>query len=409
MSLPAGPPSGGLYLKPPSRGGLCDGVTTMPSADRRRSAAGRGCGAGSRATPPASACSGRGCRRARSRRWRPSTSSAVDQAGCEERVGVAAEEERAGRCRRPRGARRSPGVVASDVRLVERPVQRRAAVAGGAERDLLLGDRRVGLLGVVGGDQGGHVDEVGAGCAGWPARGCWLMPASVSDFLVPGSGRWVRWRTGALGTGRAAGRARLPGDGCPSTSSWPPPAVGCVRLGRPRRPPGLRRPDAATCSASTPARFDHRVAPSGPPCTDDDAPAVEAAVHARCETCGDYAAEYRVGTATASVRWVEAHGRVLPGADGTGLAAARGRPRHDRAAARPRHGGPRARAHGRRVRRRRRGVAGDLPQPQRRAAGRRRPGGGRARCCGTSGRGSSRAGHDRACPRGGRHAASRRC
>ena len=34
MSPPAGPPSGGLYLKPPSRGGLCDGVTTMPSARR---------------------------------------------------------------------------------------------------------------------------------------------------------------------------------------------------------------------------------------------------------------------------------------------------------------------------------------------------------------------------------------
>jgi hypothetical protein len=32
MSVPAGPPSGGLYLKPPSGGGLCDGVTTIPSA-----------------------------------------------------------------------------------------------------------------------------------------------------------------------------------------------------------------------------------------------------------------------------------------------------------------------------------------------------------------------------------------
>ena len=31
-SVSAGPPVGGLYLKPPSRGGLCDGVTTMPSA-----------------------------------------------------------------------------------------------------------------------------------------------------------------------------------------------------------------------------------------------------------------------------------------------------------------------------------------------------------------------------------------
>ena len=34
-SVSAGPPDGGLYLKPPSRGGLCDGVTTMPSARPR--------------------------------------------------------------------------------------------------------------------------------------------------------------------------------------------------------------------------------------------------------------------------------------------------------------------------------------------------------------------------------------
>src|SRR5581483_6649219 len=32
MSVSAGPPLGGLYLKPPSAGGLCDGVITMPSA-----------------------------------------------------------------------------------------------------------------------------------------------------------------------------------------------------------------------------------------------------------------------------------------------------------------------------------------------------------------------------------------
>jgi hypothetical protein len=31
-SVSAGPPCGGLYLKPPSDGGLWDGVTTMPSA-----------------------------------------------------------------------------------------------------------------------------------------------------------------------------------------------------------------------------------------------------------------------------------------------------------------------------------------------------------------------------------------
>ena len=36
MSLSAGPPCGGLYLKPPSRGGLCDGVMTMPSASAAR-------------------------------------------------------------------------------------------------------------------------------------------------------------------------------------------------------------------------------------------------------------------------------------------------------------------------------------------------------------------------------------
>ena len=35
-SVSAGPPSGGLYLKPPSAGGLCDGVMTMPSARPER-------------------------------------------------------------------------------------------------------------------------------------------------------------------------------------------------------------------------------------------------------------------------------------------------------------------------------------------------------------------------------------
>ena len=32
MPVSAGPPLGGLYLKPPSSGGLCDGVMTTPSA-----------------------------------------------------------------------------------------------------------------------------------------------------------------------------------------------------------------------------------------------------------------------------------------------------------------------------------------------------------------------------------------
>ena len=40
-SVSAGPPLGGLYLKPPSSGGLCDGVTTIPSASRRQLSLGR--------------------------------------------------------------------------------------------------------------------------------------------------------------------------------------------------------------------------------------------------------------------------------------------------------------------------------------------------------------------------------
>ncbi len=39
-SVSAGPPLGGLYLKPPSSGGLCEGVTTMPSARCRHEFAG---------------------------------------------------------------------------------------------------------------------------------------------------------------------------------------------------------------------------------------------------------------------------------------------------------------------------------------------------------------------------------
>ena len=35
-SVSAGPPLGGLYLKPPSSGGLCDGVITIPSASPAR-------------------------------------------------------------------------------------------------------------------------------------------------------------------------------------------------------------------------------------------------------------------------------------------------------------------------------------------------------------------------------------
>ena len=52
----AGPPLGVLYLKPPSSGGLWDGVITMPSANP---VVRRGCSRGWRATRPASACTRR--------------------------------------------------------------------------------------------------------------------------------------------------------------------------------------------------------------------------------------------------------------------------------------------------------------------------------------------------------------
>src|SRR5213079_2010098 len=48
-----------------------------------------------------------------------------------------------------------------DVRLVERRLQRGAAVAAGAEGDLLVDVVGIGLAGVVGRDQVGNVDEVG--------------------------------------------------------------------------------------------------------------------------------------------------------------------------------------------------------------------------------------------------------
>jgi hypothetical protein len=50
-----------------------------------------------------------------------------------------------------------------DVVLVEGQPERRSAVAGGAERHPLPGLGRVGVLGVVGGDQSGHIDQVGFG------------------------------------------------------------------------------------------------------------------------------------------------------------------------------------------------------------------------------------------------------
>ena len=79
-SVSAGPPFGGLYLKPPSRGGLCDGVTTMPSA-RPASVVPAVVRRGSRGRPPAWGCTGRRRRPAPVTPLAASTSSAVAQAG----------------------------------------------------------------------------------------------------------------------------------------------------------------------------------------------------------------------------------------------------------------------------------------------------------------------------------------
>ena len=153
-SVSAGPPCGGLYLKPPSPGGLCDGVTTMPSA------------AG-------------GCARLPPRLWVriacEMTGVGVYAAGrvdhdvdavrgehlddrAERRLGqrvrVAAEVQRPARALLgPEAADR--GADGDDVRLGERAVERRAAMAGRAE-----GDGRGGRVLAVGGEQRVDIDEV---------------------------------------------------------------------------------------------------------------------------------------------------------------------------------------------------------------------------------------------------------
>src|SRR5262252_5209063 len=98
-SVSAGPPLGGLYLKPPSSGGLCDGVMTMPSASPAR----------------------------RPMLWQR---IACETAGVG--VGVAPDEQRAVDPLPPAMAadRLRDG---QDVLLGERSVERRAAVARSAE------------------------------------------------------------------------------------------------------------------------------------------------------------------------------------------------------------------------------------------------------------------------------------
>ncbi len=65
-----------------------------------------------------------------------------------------------------------------------------------------------------------------------------------------------------------------------------------------------------------PATFDHRVDSFWAALYPEDRPSVEALVTEALEACGDYLAEYRVALPGGAVRWVEARGQVLAGADG---------------------------------------------------------------------------------------------
>ena len=80
------------------------------------------------------------------------------------RVRVGTQEQRAADIvRGPVVADRLAG--GDDVVLVERRRERRTAVPGRPEADALLGSRRIGVLGVVRGDELGDIDEVSRGCA----------------------------------------------------------------------------------------------------------------------------------------------------------------------------------------------------------------------------------------------------
>jgi PAS domain S-box-containing protein len=65
-----------------------------------------------------------------------------------------------------------------------------------------------------------------------------------------------------------------------------------------------------------PAGFDGRIATFWATLLPEDVRGTEEAVARAIETCGRYAAEYRIRLPDGSVRWIEAYGHVLPGEDG---------------------------------------------------------------------------------------------
>ena len=247
--MSAGPPCGGLYLKPPSRGGLCEGVTTMPSAW-----AGRAGGVVDHDRP------GHGRRRRVVLVALAAHGDALSDEHLDggapgrtgQRVGVLADVQRTGDALS--GAVLHDGLGRGrDVGVVERGVQTRTTVTRGAEDDLLIRILRIGDEVVVGADDGVDIDEVfglgrlsgagvghgasfcphvaaprdGAGCASHvkSVRGAERLPAlrrAVSGWLhehlqlqPPGCGRPLRPRAARQGP---AGRGR-PGGSRPAAAT----------------------------------------------------------------------------------------------------------------------------------------------------------------------------------------------
>ena len=197
--------------------------------------------------------------------------------------------------------------------------------------------------------------------AGWPARGSVLMAASVADFRDCSRGEvrhGVRRAAPPTRRGpRAAAEPPRPGDGRGRRR--------VVRLGRPRRLPRLRRPDVRAVrdrprdlrppgrlvlGHAAPGRLTRRRGGGG-----------RGAGHLR-------RVPGRV-PGPAAGRPGPLGGGPGPGPAGRGRAGradARGRPRLQRPAAGQGHGGPRPRAHGRRLPLGRLRLAGHLRQPERR-------------------------------------------
>ena len=180
----AGPPLGGLYLKPPSAGGLCEGVTTMPSA---------------RASGCSSVPGQDGVRDGRGGRVALGAVDAhVDPLGRQhleggqegrlgERVRVATQEQRpAGALGATVGA--DGGRRGEDVVLVEGCVERGAPVTRGPEGDALRGLRDVRRPGVVRRHERFEVHELirTGGTAGIRVgcHGCSLLLRAVPEYAA---------------------------------------------------------------------------------------------------------------------------------------------------------------------------------------------------------------------------------